>query len=150
MGSHKIYFRLSDQKANQYLHLNLTCATNFVLAQVSTFPSLGSSACYRREGSSLSTASLPAVSPKRSISKSKIPLPTFSRENLSSGRSTPSGLTPSSRLKAPGFGSLNTLGLSNSSLSESVNGIATPLKFPRNGLSQQVFASSQSCFACTN
>jgi len=100
------------------------------------FPSLGSSACYQREASSLSTASLPGGSPVKSLSKSRIPIATFSRENLSSGRSTPSNLT---KLQKPGFGSLNscnTLGLSTSSLAESLTG-TSPFKYAKNGLGQQ-------------
>ena len=100
------------------------------------FPSLGSSACYQREASSLSTASLPGGSPAKSVSKSRIPIATFSRENLSSGRSTPSNLT---KLQKPGFGSLNscnTLGLSTSSLAESLTG-TSPFKYSKNGLGQQ-------------
>ncbi len=100
------------------------------------FPSLGSSACYQREASSLSTASLPGGSPVKSLSKSRIPIATFSRENLSSGRSTPSNLT---KLQKPGFGSLNscnTLGLSTSSLAESLTG-TSPFKYSKNGLGQQ-------------
>ena len=99
------------------------------------FPSLGSSACYQREASSLSTASLPGGSPVKSLSKSRIPIATFSRENLSSGRSTPSNLP---KLQKPGFGSLNscnTLGLSTSSLAESLTG-TSPFKYSRNGLGQ--------------
>ena len=103
-----------------------------------SFPSLGSSACYQREGSSLSTASLPAVSPLKktslSASKSKIPVATFSRENLSSGRSTPI----SKRVGSSTFGSNNNLGLSNSSLADSVSGIPQPkTKFLKNGLTGQ-------------
>lgn len=104
-----------------------------------SFPSLGSSACYQRESSSLSTASLPAVSPLKktststlATSKSKIPIATFSRENLSSGRSTPI----SKRVGSSTFGSSNNLGLSNSSLADSVSGIPQP-KFVKNVLSGQ-------------
>jgi len=43
------------------------------------FPNLGLSACYQREDSTLSTLSLPGGSAKKHLSKSKIPLPTFSR-----------------------------------------------------------------------
>ncbi len=43
------------------------------------FPSLGASACYQREDSTLSTLSLPGGSAKKQLSRSKIPLPTFSR-----------------------------------------------------------------------
>ena len=66
-----------------------TLGTTSDQTSVPTFASIGSSACYQREGSSLSTASLPATSPmKRTTSKSKIPLPTFSRESLSTSNST--------------------------------------------------------------
>jgi len=66
-----------------------TLGTSSEQTSVPAFASIASSACYQREASSLSTASLPATSPmKRTASKSKIPLPTFSRESLTASTST--------------------------------------------------------------
>ena len=89
--------------ANKLERSYTTLGTTSDQTSAPPFASIASSACYQREASSLSTASLPATSPmKRTTSKSKIPLPTFSRESLTA--------------------STSTLGVSTTSLAESLTG----------------------------